>query len=65
MTFINKEKVLNGVGKAVDATNNVADKTQEYIKKNELDKKAKNMANEFGEGIKSVGKEIEGFFHKS
>lgn len=34
MTFINKEKVLNGVEKAVDVTNNVADKTQDYIKKN-------------------------------
>ena len=65
MTFINKEKVLNGVEKAVDVTNNVADKTQDYIKKNELDKKAKNMANGFGEGIKYVVKEIEGFFNKS
>jgi len=62
MTLINKEKVLNGVGKAVDATNNVADKTQDFIKKNEIDKKAKNMANEFGEGVKSVGKSIEDFF---
>lgn len=41
MTFINKDKVLNGVGKAVDVTNNVADKTQEYIKKMSLIKKQK------------------------
>ena len=32
MGFINKEKVLRGVGKAVDVTNNAADKvSQSYL----------------------------------
>lgn len=62
MGFINKEKVLRGVGKAVDATNNAADKVTDYVKENELDKKAKNMANEFGDAMKSVGKSLEDTF---
>ena len=33
MGFINKEKVLRGVGKAVDVTNNAADKVTDYVKK--------------------------------
>ena len=32
MSLINKEKVLNGVGKAVDATNNMADKASTFVK---------------------------------
>lgn len=32
MGFINKEKVLRGVGKAVDVTNNAADKVTDYVK---------------------------------
>ena len=39
MTMINKEKVLKGVGKAVDAANNAADKVHDYAKEKELDKK--------------------------
>lgn len=39
MTFINKEKFLNGVGKAVDVANNAADKVSEFAKEKEIDKK--------------------------
>ena len=62
MGFINKEKVLRGVGKAVDVTNNAADKVTDYVKENELDKKAKSMADEFGDSMKSVGKSLEDTF---
>ena len=62
MGFINKEKVLRGVGKAVDVTNNAADKVTDYVKENELDKKAKSMADEFGDENKSVGKSLEDTF---
>ena len=62
MGFINKEKVLRGVGKAVDVTNNAADKVTDYVKENELDKKAKSMADEFGAAMKSVGKSLEDTF---
>lgn len=64
MGFINKEKVLRGVGKAVDVTNNAADKVTDYVKENELDKKAKSMADEFGDAMKSVGKSLEDTFSK-
>lgn len=62
MGFINKEKVLRGVGKAVDVANNAADKVTDYVKENELDKKAKSMADEFGDAMKSVGKSLEDTF---
>lgn len=62
MGFINKEKVLRGVGKAVDVTNNAADKVTDYVKENELDKKAKSMADEVGDAMKSVGKSLEDTF---
>ena len=64
MTLINKDKVLKGVGKAVDVANNAADKADHYIKENELDKKAKNVADEFSHGMKSVGQSIENLFKK-
>ena len=41
MGLINKEKVLRGVGKAVDAANNAADKVHDYAKEKELDKRRK------------------------
>ena len=39
MGLINKEKVLRGVGKAVDAANNAADKVHDYAKEKELEEK--------------------------
>lgn len=57
--FINKEKVLRGIGKAVDVTNEAADKVSVYVKEKELDKKALNAANEVGDAMKSAGKVIE------
>lgn len=62
MAMINKQKVLNGVGKAVDAANNAADKAVTFAKEKELDKKAKNMAKNLGDGIKSAGESIENLF---
>ena len=44
MSLINKEKVLNGVGKAVDATNKAADKASSFVKEKEIDKKAVKVA---------------------
>lgn len=43
MGLINKEKVLRGVGKAVDAANNAADKVHDYAKwkKNWIKKRKK------------------------
>ena len=64
MSLLNKEKVLNGVDKAVDAVNSTADKAENYIKENELDKKAKNIAKSIEEGVISVGESIENFFKK-
>lgn len=59
MGFINKEKVLRGIGKTVDVTNEAADKVSVYVKEKELDKKALNAANEVGDAMKSAGNVIE------
>lgn len=64
MSLINKEKAMDGFGKAIDATNNAADKVENFVKEKELDKKAKNLAEDIGEGMKTVGKTIEETFSK-
>lgn len=58
MSLINKEKFLNGVGKAVDVTNKAADKVETFVKDNELDIKAKNVAKKAEKGIKKVGNKV-------
>ena len=45
MSLINKEKVLNGVGKAVDVTNKAADKASSFVK----EKGIKIAGNKIGE----------------
>ena len=50
MSLINKEKVLNGVGKAVDVTNKAADKASSFVKEKEIDEKGIKIAgNKIGE----------------
>ena len=58
MTLINKDKVLNSVGKAVDVANDVADKASTYVKEKELDKKASQVVKDIGEGIMDAGEKI-------
>ena len=55
MALINKEKVMNGVGKAVDVTNDAAYKISTFVKDNELDKKAANAAKSVGRSVVLVG----------
>lgn len=62
MSFLDKEKVLKGVGKAVDAANNAADKAESYAKEKELDKKAKQVARDLESGIKAAGEKLEEVF---
>lgn len=64
MAFINKEKVLNGVGKAVDVTNKTVDKVEGYVKEKELDKKFENVAHTLEEGLKSAGEKLEDIVRK-
>lgn len=68
MGLINKEKVLRGVGKAVDAANNAADKVHDYAKEKELDKKAEEAVhktenfireNEIDKKVINAGKTLE------
>lgn len=40
MTLFNKEKMMNGFEKVVDAANSAADKAEQFAKDKELDKKA-------------------------
>lgn len=58
MSLINKEKVLNGVGKAVDVTNKAADKASSFVKEKEIDKKAMKAAKTAEKGIKMAGNKI-------
>lgn len=68
MGLINKEKVLRGVGKAVDAANDAADKVHDYAKEKELDKKAEEAVhktenfireNEIDKKVINAGKTLE------
>lgn len=54
MTLLNKDKVLNGVGKAVDVANDTADKVTSYAKEKELDKKAEAAFNKVEGYIKDT-----------
>lgn len=65
MSLINKEKVLNGVGKAVDVTNKAADKASSFVKEKEIDKKAMKAAKTAEKGIKIAGNKIERLQEKS
>ena len=58
MSLINKEKVLNGVGKAVDATNKAADKDSSFVKEKEFDKKSVKVAKTAEKGIKKAGNKL-------
>lgn len=53
MSLINKEKVLNGVGKAVDITNKTADKVEDFVKEKQIDKKIEGMAQTLEEEVNS------------
>ena len=55
MPLLNREKVLNGVGKAVDAVNHAADKTGEFVKEKEIDKKVEHAAEVVGREMKRLG----------
>lgn len=62
MPLLNKEKMMNGFGKAVDAVNNAADKAGKYAKEKELDKKIDHAAGVVGQEAKRVGKSIKDAF---
>ena len=61
MPLLNKEKMMDGFGKAVDAVNNAADKAGRYAKEKELDKKIDHAAEVVTKEAK-VGKEIKSVF---
>ena len=56
MPLLNKEKMMDGFGKAVDAVNNAADKAGKYAKEKELDKKIDHAAEVVTKEAKKVGK---------
>ena len=62
MSLLNKDKLMNGFGKVVDAVNNAADKAGRYAKEKELDKKIDNMAHSLEEGVKDIGKSFQDTF---
>lgn len=62
MPLLNKEKMMDGFGKAVDAVNNAADKAGKYAKEKELDKKIDHAAEVVTKEAKKIGKEIKSVF---
>ena len=62
MPLLNKEKMMVGFVKAVDAVNNGADKAGRYAKENDLDKKFVLAAEVVTKEAKKVGKEIKSVF---
>lgn len=63
MPLLNKEKMMNGFGKAVDAVNNAADKTAQYAREKELDKKLDHATKVVAREAKKVGKSIKDVFN--
>ncbi len=64
MPLLNKDKMMNGFEKAVDAVNNAADKAGRYVKEKELDKKIDDMGRSLGEGVKDIGQSFKETFTK-
>ena len=62
MPLLNKEKMMQGFGKAVDAVNNAADKAGRYAKEKELDKKLDHASEVVDREVKKVGKRITEIF---
>lgn len=62
MPLLNKEKMMQGFGKAVDAVNNAADKAGRYAKEKELDKKLDHVSEVVDREVKKVGKSIKEIF---
>lgn len=67
MSFLNKDKVLSGVGKFVDAANSTADKVTSYAKEKELDKKAEAAVNKVEGFVKDtkIEQKAEAAFNKT
>lgn len=62
MPLLNKEKMVNGFGKAVDALNNTADKAACYAKEKEWDKKIEGAADSLAKGAKEIGRNLKETF---
>ncbi len=62
MPLLDKEKMLQGFGKAVDAVNHAADKAGKYAKEKELDKKIDHAADTLERGARKIGKSIKDTF---
>lgn len=62
MPLLNKDKMMQGFGKAVDAVNNAADKAGRYAKEKELDKKLDHAADVVSREAPKIGKSIKDVF---
>lgn len=62
MPLLNKDKMMQGFGKAVDAVNNAADKAGRYAKEKELDKKLDHAADVVSREAQKIGKSIKNVF---
>lgn len=62
MSLLNKEKMMSGFGKAVDAVNHAADKAGKFAKEKELDKKLDHAADVVEREAKKIGRNIKDTF---
>lgn len=62
MPLLNKEKMMSGFGKAVDAVNRTADRADQFAREKELDKKVKHAADAVDRGIRKVEKNVKDYF---
>lgn len=62
MPLLNKEKMMNGFGKAVDVFNDTADKAALYVREKEWDKKIVRAADSLEKGVKNIGKNLKETF---
>lgn len=62
MSLVNKDKVIHGVEKAVDAVNDTADKAARHAKEHEWDKKIDGVAHSFEKGVGDIGRSFKDLF---
>ena len=63
MPLLNKEKMMEGFGKTVDAVNHTADKVGRYAKEKEWDKKLNHATEVVSREAKKVGKSLKDVFN--
>lgn len=62
MALLNKEKMMNGFGKAVDAVNDTADKAERFMKEKGIDKKIRKASETIENEVRKMGRDLKAAF---